>query len=634
MPLPISLATRRLRQFLLALPVVAVGAYSFVHQSPPLYDDACVIDAHGIVICAASDMTRTTRSGQSILAHPRYNLNAENNQSLNWQVARNETLAFQILLRREDRHAAKTASIKFAESAIESTLFAAHYHDVDNAGYSWGPTTAVLPYPALYPDALVPKQQTCGNTNLALFDAVRLPNPGKNQSLWIDMYVPDSIPSGPTQQDILITTHDGTQTKTTTLTITLDVIEAQLPHKPSIDAVGEVYRSYNMEGAGYDRSSEQWQTMSQCYQRLAHQHRMVFIERTPEAPVSPAEWNSYISTFGPALSGDLFSRENGYSGTGVNTPVSIWRTPWPQDYDITVNSSLSSQQLEQYTQLASKWASVAIENEWQDTRFFAYVFDEVDGPSELPETNSSRREYISRVHKDMQHIQAAIDQGNDIGLSSAQPVDLVWTSHSDPTVWIDDPETTLVNRVRLWAPNAHAANTEFLAERRAAGERAWFYHSGHPAVGGHSINLPGTDMRSWGVIGARYDIEGQLMWAVNLGSDASPFGEPTYKPDDDRVGNGVLVYPGNQLSQIGYDDAAGPLPSMRLKTWRRGLQDAELFRLARQRYPEEANALIKSLVPRALQEAVAYGDETPTWPADEASWIQWRDELLKLLARQ
>lgn len=123
------------------------------------------------------------------------------------------------------------------------------------------------------------------------------------------------------------------------------------------------------------------------------------------------------------------------------------------------------------------------------------------------------------------------------------------------------------------------------------------------------------------------------MWAVNLGSDASPFGEPTYKPDDDRVGNGVLVYPGNQLSQIGYDNAAGPLPSMRLKSWRRGLQDAELFKLARKRNPEEANALIKTLVPRALQEAVAYGDETPTWPADEASWIQWRDQLLILLAQ-
>ena len=631
MPSPVSRHQQLFRLLLLALPVIVIAGVGMIHQPAPFYDDTCIDSNNGLVICASSDMMRTTRTGHHRAVHPRYNLAAPKN-ALTWQAARNETLAFQLMLRRRDRTAPESVQITLADSPIHAAVFAAHYHAVDNAGYSWGPSTEVLPYPASYPDALVPRQQVCGDSEVELFDQLQLPSPGRNQSVWVDLYVPGSLPTGPHQQDIMITSGEGASATSTTLTVTLDVIDASLPHKPSIDAIGEVYRAYNLEGAGYDSASPMWRTISQCYQQLAHQHRMVFIERTPEAPSTPTEWATYAQAFGPALTGELFSAEAGYRGTGMDTPVSIWRTPWPQDYDITVEQSLTPAQLSQYAAMAETWANVVAEQAWQQTRYFAYVFDEVDGPSDVAETDPDRREYIKRVHKDMQQVQQAIDRGIRAANDPAQPVDLVWTSHSDPTVWVDDPETTLVDRVRLWAPNAHAANTDFLRHRIDRGERAWFYHSGHPAVGGHAINLPGTDMRSWGVIGARYGIQGQLMWAVNLGNDAAPFADPSYKPDDDRVGNGVMVYPGNQLPNIGYTAAPGPVPSMRLKTWRRGLQDAELYFLAHERYPEAATALLHNIMPRALQEAVAHGDSTPAWPADEAQWIQWRDDLLSLLA--
>ena len=409
------------------------------------------------------------------------------------------------------------------------------------------------------------------------------------------------------------------------LPVTLDIVDVALPERPSIDAVGEIYRSYRLEGAGEDPSTAQWQAMSRCYQQIAHRHRMVFIERTPVPPATRKDWDHYDETFGPALDGTLFTEAAGYHGTGTNTPVSVWRTPWPQDYDITVEQPLSKDYLEEVEALAADWQQHVNDRKWNDTRFFAYIFDEVDGPSDEDESVPERRQYITRVHRDMQRVQESID-------SQASNIDLLWTSHSDPSIWQSDSQTSLVDRIRLWAPNAHAANVAFLQARISQGERAWFYHSGHPAVGGHSINLPGADMRSWGVIGARYGIQGQLMWAVNLGNDDRPFADPSYKPDDDRVGNGVMVYPGNQLSRIGFPATPGPLPSMRLKSWHRGLQDAELYYLARQKHPEQADALIRQLVPRALGEAVAAGDITPTWSSSAATWIEWRQQLLILLS--
>jgi hypothetical protein len=134
-------------------------------------------------------------------------------------------------------------------------------------------------------------------------------------------------------------------------------------------------------------------------------------------------------------------------------------------------------------------------------------------------------------------------------------------------------------------------------------------------------------MRTWGVISARYHFDGQLMWAVNLGNDEQPFALPSYKDDDDRFGNGVMLYPGNQLPKIGFPATPGPMPSMRLKAWRRGLQDAELAVLARTTDKQsEVDELLKTMIPNALSDA---RDEAE-WPNDPAQWIDFHLELLRL----
>jgi len=237
------------------------------------------------------------------------------------------------------------------------------------------------------------------------------------------------------------------------------------------------------------------------------------------------------------------------------------------------------------------------------------VFDEVDGPDKNNTDAAERYDYMVMVHEQMDLLQRALDTG-----TGDKSLDLLWTSHSNPATWTSDPKLDLSDKVRLWSPNASAADPDFLSKRVAAGDTTWFYHSGHPAVGAHSINAAGIDMRTWGVIGARYGIQGQFMWAVNLGSDERPFAEPSYKPDDDRFGNGVMVYPGNQLDKLGFTKVPGPIPSMRLKTWRRGLQDAELFYLAKEKNADAAQKLIRSIIPDALADA-----------SGKASWSQTSD---------
>jgi len=587
-------------------------------------------------------MAKVAKDGNLVFEHADYDWSAG---PIELHAARNETVAFQLVLRRVAAQALKEISLTLGPVSVDSdsvsanaimpvleatnqqttlsqSVFNAFYHPIDDAGYTWGPATPVLPWPAEYPDALVPFQHGCTTNGQIASDplqTIKLSAPeaiGSNQAVWVDSYIPKDFTPGSYSQTLKVTIDNDV----IELPIRLIVHEATLPDKPSINAVGEIYRSYQLEGAGFDITSTEWRAMAQCYQRLAHQHRMVFIERLPGF-LTNDQLNNYADTIEPALTGTLFSETNGYIGPGANTPVSIWKTPWPQTIDAASTEALDDLEINRFVNLAAVWRELTVNRGWTNTDYFAYVFDEVDGPNNVGNGNETRDQYIERVHQQMAQVQTAIDQG-----SGNTAIDLIWTSHSNPTVWENQPALDLTDKIRLWAPNASAADTRFLGERIAAGEKAWFYHSGHPAVGAHSINVSGVEMRTWGVVGARYGFQGQFMWAVNLGSDDFPFRDPQYTPAETRAGNGVMVYPGNQLDKIGYEKSPGPVPSMRLKAWRRGLQDAELYFLAAEKSPVAAAALLSEQVPRALSD----GDGPASWPADSAAWIDFHKKLLSL----
>jgi len=587
---------------------------------------ACVDSLLGVIVCPASDMAKITRTGPIPYEHPDLDWS---NGPIQLHAARNETIAFQLLLRATQNvedvevelgqlQASAGAPVQVSDGFSQS-LFNAFYHPVDNAGYKWGPPTTVLPWPDEYPDALIPVQSDCQAScqTAGIIDVqTRI---DANQAVWVDTYIDTNTAPGVYTQNIIV--HVGENR--ISLPVQITVHNARIPDKPSINAVGELYRTYALEGAGSSFSQADWQQMSHCYQQMAHKHRMIFIERLPDL-LTPEQLVTYADIIEPAMTGELFTEQFGYTGPGTNTPVALWKTPWPQTIDGVTYSGITDSEINRYEFLARDWDELVTARGWTDIDYFAYVFDEVDGPSNNGDGTLPRDEYIALVHDQFARVQSAIDRGTE-----SNPIDLIWTSHSNPTIWQGDPILDLTGTVRLWSPNASAADTNFLQQRMDAGEKTWFYHSGHPAVGAHSINVSGIEMRTWGVVGARYNIQGQLMWAVNLGSDELPFREPQFNPLEDRAGNGVFVYPGNQLDKIGHEKSPGPIPSIRLKSWRRGLQDAELFYLAQAQSPVDANTLITQQIPVALTD----GNGDAAWSSDPADWINFHRALLELASQ-
>ncbi|MDO6461736.1 DUF4091 domain-containing protein [Granulosicoccaceae sp. 1_MG-2023] len=615
------------RIFVSVLLLAALGAVFLSMSIERLESRACRDIGGDLALCASSDMAKLSDHGRVPLDHQDY---AIADGPLQLHAGRNETVAFQLYLQNlgDAQGEVKLAFDDFTSDAASLPVadnlryFLGWYHHVDQGGYTWGPRSRVLDWPASYPDALLPPEAGCGET-VRLYDAIAVPQKKHDlQVVWVDLYIPPTQAPGRYHGQLRLTRPDGHEV---VQALSLQVWPATLPAKPSITAVGEVYRAYRLEGPGEDMRTAAWRGMSHCYQQIAHAHRTVFLERTP-ALADDTDWADYDAIYQPVLDGSLFTREQGYYGPGQGEPVPVWRTPWPQDYDIRVEAPLSGAEIDLWRSRAAAWAEHVRERGWQGTDYFAYIFDEVDGPTDESDSSDMRRGYLTMAHTQMRRVQQALDAG-----SGDIPIDLMWTSHSDPAQWDGVEGVDLAGTIRLWVPNAGAADPQYLGDRAAQGEKVWFYHDGHPHVGVHSINASGIDMRTWGVIGARYAFDGQLMWAVNLGSDERPFARPSYKDDDDRFGNGVMVYPGNQLPKIGYPAAPGPLPSIRLKNWRRGLQDADLVALAKQAgHAAAVDELLRRQMPEALGAARS---GAARWSDDPADWLDFHRELLKLASQ-
>ncbi|HKE18908.1 MAG TPA: glycoside hydrolase domain-containing protein [Kofleriaceae bacterium] len=165
----------------------------------------------------------------------------------------------------------------------------------------------------------------------------------------------------------------------------------------------------------------------------------------------------------------------------------------------------------------------------------------------------------------------------------------------------------------------------------------WTYNGKPPRAGNMTIDKPGTALRTWGWIGARYGVELWFAWEglyytdrYNRGTQPTDVLHHPLNYDERRRGDsdwgdwgngdGLLVYP-------------GPLPSLRLKALRRGLQDRLLLRHLAACGPggaADAAALARRLIPAALGEADAEGGQP--WPAEEPPWEAARRKILDRIA--
>ena len=142
-----------------------------------------------------------------------------------------------------------------------------------------------------------------------------------------------------------------------------------------------------------------------------------------------------------------------------------------------------------------------------------------------------------------------------------------------------------------------------MASERARGREYWFYNGGRPAGGAITIDAPATDARATIWAAFKHDVRVYFYWHAvhwrhnsqkqgernqNVWADSITFDnrkQPNKSIDDQGYihGDGVLIYPGEERLHPEEDRGiAGPIATIQLANFRRGLQDHQYLTLARQ----------------------------------------------------
>ena len=104
-------------------------------------------------------------------------------------------------------------------------------------------------------------------------------------------------------------------------------------------------------------------------------------------------------------------------------------------------------------------------------------------------------------------------------------------------------------------------------------------------------------------------------------------------------GDGVLLYPGtDRVFPEESRDIDGPIASLRMKHWRRGIQDAQYIDMAMAANASATQALIQEMVPEVMWELgvadpndPSFVHRPPSWSTDPDDWESARAQLINII---
>jgi len=477
----------------------------------------------------------------------------------------------------------------------------------------------------LYPDIAAP---------LELHRPFAIPA-GANQSIWGDIYIPHSAAAGP-YRGVIEVSEDGAPTWR--IPVELQVRDFALPDLPSArtmlyycqECLNERYMGPELaypapDSEAYARSL----VLVDRHFQMAHRHRISLIDDGDREPEQMAE--AWLDR----LTGELFTPERGYDGPGVGVGNNV--------YSIGTYGSWSWQEDGREAMWANADAWVA----WFDahpfatpTDYFLYLIDESDD-----------YEQIERWSQWL-----ANNPGPGQRLMSMATIDVADAVDHTPSLDIAAFGSDFGPTERYQA----AAD----AIIHDPGRRFFVYNGTRPATGSFATEDEGVALRELAWVQFKKEVDRWFYWEatayvnyqcygyddpvaqVNVYQDAHTYG--CYSDDDEALGragwnyfngDGVLVYPGADAiyPEEGYG-LLGPIASLRLKHWRRGVQDVDYLTLAAAIDPERTAELVRAVVPRALWEYGVEDPEDPTWvrtdiswPADPDIWEAARAELADII---
>ena len=500
--------------------------------------------------------------------------------------ARNEIVAFQVIVE-ADARGIRELSVRLPEltsdeeriayrpPAADPTdyagrpiqIFAVNYLLVTTPSHaSWVYTRgspAAPPDPTGWkPVQLVPEQAAKGRGGLPV--SVR---PGENQAIWVEVYVDRARTPGAYRGTIEIEA-DGQRR---TLPLELEVFGFTLPDENSMHAMlyyqsaqPERYHGRNLDAA---------------YHRFAHRHRVELVHAYDERTIPPVMGR---------FSGADFTQERGYEGPGAGVGnVLAPRTFYGPGRDFDDRASAWAR--------SDAWMTF-VREKLPRAITFLYMPDE-PRPPEYPR--------IVRLGGNIH---------SNPGPGRALPT-FVTSRYVEP----------LDAAIDIWCSGPKGFDLGRVESERARGREYWFYNGGRPAGGAITIDAPATDSRAtiwaafkhdvrvyfyWHSVHWRHNTQkqgerDQNVWAESITFDNRKQANKSIDDQGYIHGDGVLIYPGEERLHPEEDRGVpGPIGTIQLANFRRGLQDHQYLTLARRLGLDTVvEEVLTAIVPRVFSDA-------------------------------
>ena len=451
---------------------------------------------------------------------------------------------------------------------------------------------------------------------------------GSNQSIWADVYVPPATPPGVYRGRVTI---EAKEIDPLVLPVQLRVLDWRLPELPTARTMlyvsrEDINRRYTgkryLDEATAAEISLADRVLDRHFQ-MAHRHRVSLIhEHTPIGVVDQL-WRR-------KLDGSLFTADRGYEGPGVGVGNNVFSIgtygnwPWKDNGREVMWRS------------TDRWMKY-----FEDANFetptdpFLYLIDESDE--------------FAKIETWAGWVKSNPGPGGKLLTLATAPM---------PATMKNAPSLTLpCSTVSYGVTEDWTAALQHYRDRDDA--TFWLYNGGRVGSGSLATEDDGVAMRTLGWCQYKFRVPRWFVWQgtyyenfqggtgeTKLYSSAHTFGGSTR---DDPVlgrtggnynnGDGVLFYPGTDKVYVEESyGIEGPIASLRLKHWRRGLQDHEYLVAAAKVDSAAVDAIVNSVVPKVLWEVGVSEREDPTyvrsdihWPVDPDRWHEARVKLAKII---
>jgi hypothetical protein len=462
----------------------------------------------------------------------------------------------------------------------------------------------------------------------------------RNQSVWADIFIPRKAASGQYIGSVIISANN---VPIRTVPISLWVRNFALPDLPTSKTM--LFTSYGDIHTRYGDANTLQAMQEQML--VAHRHKISIIDDNMGVG---SQWvGSGWGTDAPAaqwipfLNGTGFTAANGYAGPGEGTGNNV--------FSIGTYAGMTAGTTQAaFTANFNGWASWFKANS-PSTERFVYLCDETNCQSVTP-TLTTQLGWWTSI------------KGPGAGLHTlaTQPL-LDILPPGGPSLPLSDI-TSLWPFSQGYGPNQSIDGSSIVDQTQAdiviaadPRKRLFAYNSSRPGEGSFATEDEGTSLRelAWGQY--KKEIDRWFFWEAtnysnqgptNLFTTAETFGappsaDPSYGMIGGKNGDGVLFYPGtdNVYPAESYG-INGPIASLRLKFWRRGIQDADYLALAQAKNPVAVANLVNKMVPSALWENQCPSPATQctyfygpvSWSNNPDNWEAARRQLAHIIDGQ